>query len=69
MKKGITVVIKFKPDTIWFKETGGEMVLRHITEVHYNYKGLGERTAFESDIEGTGQTIENKYIDEMEIKL
>lgn len=53
----------------WIKETGEEeRIVENLTEVHYCYESpLEPSTAFESDIDGTGFTMQNKYIKEFEI--
>lgn len=43
-------------------------VIKNLTEVHYNYDSpLGSSTAFESDIDSTGLTIQNRHIKEFEV--
>lgn len=69
MGNGFDVRIKFKKTSPF----GAVEEVRHnVTEIHWNYEGLiGEKgsVAFESDIHGTGGTINIDYIDEFEAKI
>lgn len=60
--------IKFTEDSPYYEAGEKERVVKNLTEVHYNYKTpLQPSTAFESDIDSTGFTIQNKHIDEFEV--
>jgi len=61
---GMKAVITLK------KEHGGGVIYyRNLTEVHFNAPISHTITAFESDIHGTGVTIDTQIIAEMEITL
>lgn len=62
-------IIKFTEDSFYYKAGEKERVVENLTEIHFCYKSpLKEKqTAFESDIDGTGFTVFNKYIKEIEI--
>ena len=59
-------LIKLKKDSPYHEK---KMVVNNLTEIHYSYpSGLNHKsTAFESDIDHTGFTIRNDYIEEFEI--
>jgi hypothetical protein len=63
-------IIYFKPDSPYYTE-GSERsrTVENLTEVHYCYESPmpWQSTAFESDIDGTGFTIRNDYIESFEI--
>lgn len=60
-------IIKFTEDSPYY-EHEKERVVDNLTEVHYCYESpLGRLTAFESDVDGTGFTVFNKWIKEFEI--
>lgn len=59
-------ILKFTEDSPY---KGEIRHLTNITEIHYLYpSSLEPSTAFESDIDGTGFTVFNKWIKEFEIK-
>ena len=62
-------IIKFKKDSPYYKSGEKKRIVKNLTEVHYSYPSAFEKkqTAFESDIDGTGFTIINEYIEEFEI--
>lgn len=62
-------VIKFKKDSPYYRSGEEERTVENLTEVHYCYVTAAqeESTAFESDIDGTGFTIKNRYIKEFEV--
>ena len=65
---GMTVKLKLKMN--WGNKTQ-DVVLNNVTEIHNNYQSCGQasgRTAFESDIQGTGVCHQNYQIIEMEVK-
>lgn len=64
-------ILKFTEDSPYYQNGEKERELENITEIHYCYPNslVGECTAFESDIDGTGFTIQNKYIKEFEVFL
>lgn len=69
-KKAFNGVLYFTKDSPYYKAGEKERKLINLTEVHYNYHGVFRNsTAFESDIEGTGFTIESKWIKEFEVIL
>lgn len=60
---GIAVDLRFK--------SGNRMILRNVTEVHYNYQSpakevMGEQVAFESAIHCTGCTYRIADVNEFE---
>ena len=63
------VKIKFKTDSPYYQHGEKERIIDNITEVHYSYKSPLEwkSTAFESDINQTGFTLRNDYIEEFEV--
>lgn len=64
------VLIKFKEDSPYYLSGEKERIVNNITEIHYCYESpLEPATAFESDIDCTGFTINNKYLKEFEAKL
>ena len=67
-KKGIYGIIKFTEGSPYYQNGETEREVKNITEIHYNYPhGFKPSTAFESDIDGTGFTIFNEYIQEFEV--
>lgn len=69
-KKSINGILYFTEDSPYYKAGEKERELENLTEVHYNYHStLPKSTAFESDIEGTGFTVESRWIKEFEVKL
>lgn len=70
MNYGFNVRIKFKKDSPF----GAVEETRHnVTEIHYNYETFnnvrGKMIAFESDIHGTGGTLQMDYIEEFEATI
>ncbi len=66
VKRGfMRVKIKFSEDSLFFKDGTKEEIYTNITEIHFNYDGLG-RIAFESDIDVTGNTFDIADIKEFE---
>lgn len=65
----INGILKFTEDSPYYQSGEKERVLENITEIHYKYcSPMGEQsTAFESDVDGTGFTVRNKYIKEFEV--
>ena len=66
---GFNVRIKFKRNS---PQGEIEETRNNVTEIHYGYNDLlGEctRVAFESDVHGTGGTIEIKHIKEFEARI
>ncbi|KKK87886.1 hypothetical protein LCGC14_2748740 [marine sediment metagenome] len=62
------VIIKFTKESPYYKAGQKQQVVNNLTEVHYCYKSsLDPSTAFESDIDGTGFTVQNKYIKDFEV--
>lgn len=64
-------ILKFTEDSPYFLHGEKERVLKNLTEVHYNYFSVSgtPSTAFESDIDQTGFTIENRWIEEFEVMV
>ena len=62
-------IIKFQKGSPYYLRGEEERVVENLTEVHYNYPTFMEegRTAFESDVDGTGFTIKSVWIADLEI--
>jgi len=58
---GMKVKIKYTKNSPYARET----IYRNVTEIHYCFQ-CKKQTALESDIHGTGCTIQNQYIKEFE---
>ncbi len=68
VKHGMFGVLKFTEDSPFYKNGEKERTIENLTEIHYNYSSaIYPSTAFESDIEGTGFTVQNRYIKEFEV--
>jgi hypothetical protein len=62
-------IINFKEDSPYYQSGEKQRVVENLTEVHYSYPSVisDSSTAFESDIDATGFTIFNKWIEDFEI--
>ncbi|MES2224157.1 MAG: hypothetical protein V4469_04470 [Patescibacteria group bacterium] len=63
-------IIKFKKNSPFYKTGEKERVVENLTEVHYSYPTplSFKSTAFESDINGMGFSINNSHIEDFEIR-
>lgn len=71
-KKSMTAWIRFAEGSPYYESGERVRTVKNLTEIHYNYpsvSGLPQRTAFESDIEGSGFTVESRHIAEIEITI
>ena len=58
-------IIKFTEKSPYYQHKEKKRIVENLTEVHYTYDSpLEGSTAFESNIDGTGFTIFNKWIKE-----
>jgi len=68
---GFVAKLTYRDDSYYYKEHGEkEVTYNNITEVHYAYDGYAghDRCAFESDIHGTGGTVEIAQIESLLIE-
>ena len=63
------VIITFTKDSPYYQSGEQNRTVENVTEVHYSYSTFTSEksTAFESDIDGTGFTVFNKWIEEFEV--
>ncbi len=63
------VKVTFTKDSPYFKNGILEQTYKNVTEIHYRYPPMKDRVALESDVEGTGHTIDTQWIEEFEAVL
>ena len=72
-KTGFRIRIWFADNSIYAEGGTRDTVLHNITEIHYcypkGYRAAPDRIAFESDIDGTGQTYDLADIREFEARI
>lgn len=64
---GMTVNVKYHPESLFYAKGVKFQTFHNVTEIHYNYApGSESSIAFESDVHSTGQTHDIKDIMEYE---
>lgn len=63
------VIITFTEESPYYQSGEQKRTVENVTEVHYSYDTVisEKSTAFESDIDATGFTVFNKWIEQFEV--